>query len=546
MTSVGTGVGGNVGGPAVPLQRDIETTAWTEINKAALGLLADSIEKAFSEINPRYSTGYLGGFGYKSTAENPLLDHPLESLRLAQSFNQATDETWQLAYQDLVNQLPLDLLTRFILDGNKPFEQRNPSFVALDNLLLVTARILTQTQNLSQTMGVNSLEEARTALNILLPFAALKGSIAIGTEVMLAANNFLLSQGANYRYFDGFNNLLGQLQGAMSLLDRVNSSLNNTSNGQLSPQAIHLASKAANQLAAISSQLQRISLGNDLQLLLSTITSLQIVATSLALPETRTAPLFLALSISSIGLYTSQSPLGMIGPNLEKLINNLSLGLVTGLMPVNNKAGNELFSLMVTSSLVALVGLASLTVDSGLGIYPRRDAFGINAAHFFAFEAALQLAVSSKFIDIFYQEAIAVSGGNAEAQIRGSTVLGQVAVLLMVLSGSLAAHQSPLRLLENLSNYLSLGIKAAGDIERNAESDQTVATAIALKLFSIALESNDYEGFLDAFNTFLENLGISQDALKADIAKINSVAGGIAGLNTENLDSHLTGITHIV
>lgn len=546
MTSVGTGVGGNVGGPAVPLQRDIETTAWTEINKAALGLLADSIEKAFSEINPRYSTGYLGGFGYKSTAENPLLDHPLESLRLAQSFNQATDETWQLAYQDLVNQLPLDLLTRFILDGNKPFEQRNPSFVALDNLLLVTARILTQTQNLSQTMGVNSLEEARTALNILLPFAALKGSIAIGTEVMLAANNFLLSQGANYRHFDGFNNLLGQLQGAVSLMDRVNNSLNNTINGQLSPQAIHLASKAANQLAAISSQLQRISLGNDLQLLLSTITSLQIVATSLALPETRTAPLFLALSISSIGLYTSQSPLGMIGPNLEKLINNLSLGLVTGLMPVNNKAGNELFSLMVTSSLVALVGLASLTVDSGLGIYPRRDAFGINAAHFFAFEAALQLAVSSRFIDIFYQEAIAVSGGNAEAQIRGSTVLGQVAVLLMVLSGSSAAHQSPLRLLENLSNYLSLGIKAAGDIERNAESDQTVATAIALKLCSIALESNDYEGFLDAFNTFLENLGISQDALKADIAKINSVAGGIAGLNAENLDSHLTGITHIV
>jgi hypothetical protein len=172
MTSVGTGVGGNVGGNAIPLQRELEATAWTEINKAALGM-RDSIEQAFTQLNPRYSTGYLGGFGYKTTAENPLLDHPLESMRSSESFNKYTDNNWQAAYDDLVNQLPTDLRARFNRETNKPFEQRNPSFAALDNLLQLTAKFLTQASIQSKPIEASSLEEARTTLNLLLPFAAL-------------------------------------------------------------------------------------------------------------------------------------------------------------------------------------------------------------------------------------------------------------------------------------------------------------------------------------------------------------------------------------
>lgn len=547
MTSVGTGVGGNVGGPSIPLQRDIEATAWTEVNKAALGIIADSIEKSFNEINPRYSTGYMGGFGYKTTAENPLLDHPLEAVRMSMAFNQATDEAWQLTYETLINQLPKDLLARLTTEGNKPFEQRRLSFVALDHLLLKTAKFLTQVQNLSQPWEIASLEETRTTLNILLPFAALKGAIANGNEIILAAQDFLINQGANYRYFDNFNSLLNDLQSPLALMEKVNQSLNHTEQGQLNPQARRAAEKAADQLATIASRLERISLGSDLQMMIATVKSLEMIATSLSLPNIQTAPLFLALSLASIGLYSSESPIGLLGPNYASLINQLSQGLISGLMPNHNKAGKELFTLTIIASLTAFISLASLAVNTGLGPYPVKDSKTLEDTHFFAFEAAIHLAVSSGFIETFYKEMIDAAGGDLTAQNLGSATLAQVAHFLMILSGSLTGNRTPQGLIESQADHLLKGIFTAEEIEKKAENDQTVVAGIALKLFTLSLEAHDYEGFLDAYHNLIENIGVSQDALKAEITTINTAGEAIAGLSTtENLDTHLTGIMHII
>lgn len=524
MTTISPGSSGNLGGPSIPLQRDLEVTAWTEINKAALGIVYDSIEKVFSEISPRYQFGYLGGFGYRSTASNPLLDHPLESANLTPSFARASNQGWQTVYENLVNQLPSDLLARFTLELNKPFDQRSPSFAALDNILQLTAQFLAQTQNLAQPTDPNSLEAARTTLNLLLPFAALKGVLANSNETVLAAQNFLMSQGANFPNFDGFNYVINQLQAPLTLMARVNDSLNNTIDGQLSPQAKAAAEKAAVMLATLGSQLENITLGTDLQMMLPTIHSLEMIATALSLQNTQTAPLFMALSMASNALFTSDSPAGIMGPSYEALVSSLNTGLLAALLPPGSKGGNELFALLTTTSLTVLTGLASLAVDPGLGIYPQTDLQTSDAAKFFAFETFLQLAVNTGFVETFYHEAVAISGGNTQAQDLGSSSLAQLAHLLMILSGSMEGDISPFRLIEDQAHYLNQGITSASTIEQTGESSGTASTAIALQLAALALESRDYEGFLNAFNNTLENLGTSQTQLENDITNINQTA----------------------
>lgn len=547
MTSLGSGVGGNIGGPTVPMPRDIEATAWTEVNKAALGIMSDSIDKAFSEINPRYSTGYLGGFGYKSTAQNPLLDHPLEGLLLTQSFNQMTDGGWQLTYEDLVNQLPPDLLARFLADRNQPFEQRNLSLVTLDNLLSMAAKVVNQTANLSQPAPLTSLEQTRTTLNQLLPFAALKGALANSNEILQSAQFFLTSQGANYPYFDAFQNLINQMQSPLSLMAGVNSSLSDTLNGQLSLQATNAANKAAAQLTAISSQLEKISLGQDLQLINPFIQSLAIVSAALALEDTNTAPLFLSLSLASIGLSTKESSSGILGASFETFIETLNQGLISGLMPKNNTSGNQLFNLLTTLSLIAFPSLSSLILEQGLGTLPQTSPQALKAAIFFAFETALQLVVSSGYVETFYKETIAISGGKEQAQALGSSALAQLTHFLMILSGSIKAKNTPTGLIENEADYLSQGLASATQIEETIPTNQETAAAIALKLSALALDAKDYEVVQEAFNHFLESIGMSQTALEGDLTRINQTARELIDLlGHKNMNQDLTHLVHVI
>lgn len=547
MTSIGTGSGGNPGGPLIPLQRDIEATAWTEVNKAALGIVPDSIEKTFTDLNPRYTFGYLGGFGYRSTAGRPLLDHPLESLRYTQPSLVQDSNAWHTSYDSLVNQLPPDLLARFLKDRNLPFDQRNLSFVALDNILTTASKVLTRADQLGQSDHLSALETARTTQNILLPFAALKGAISTGHEALSEAQNFLLTQGANYRYFDGFRQTISQANTALTMLEQVNGSLSDTANGQLNPLAIQNAAKASVLLGKISSQLEQISLGDDLQLLLPSMKALETIASSLALPNTLTAPLFLASAWSSLGIFSSDSSLRPVGPQLEILINSLSAGLIAGIMPPSNKAGNELLSLMVSLSLASFISLAGLAVDSGLGLYPPRSDQDLNIAKFFAFESTLPLLVNSGILEAFYKEIIAVSGGDAEAQRLGGSTLANAAYLLIMLSGALAANQSATRLIENESRSLQEGIASVKEIEQKARVEHDASVAHAIQLLTIAMESRDYKGFEDAFNSILENIGVSPASLSTDLATIQDLGKTVVGASEDKiLDPNMTTIIHLM
>jgi len=557
MTSTGTGVGGNVGGPSIPLQRDLEATAWTEINKAALGIVHDSIEKAFTELNPRYNPGYIGGFGYKTTSENPLLDHPLEIQRRSELSKNNTGDNWQQTYEDLVNQLPADLLLRFTNEGNKPFDERNPTFVALDNVFQMTAKILTQTNNAAKEPSDISLEAARTTLNLLLPFAALKGAISNGLEVTQSATNFLTDQGANYRYFDGFNSVLSQLQSPLKLMQSVNLSLSTTKGGQLSPQAIQAASKAAEQLETIRTKLESMSLGPDLQVVLANIKTLEIAATALSLPITSSSPLFIALASASIGLYSNDSSLGAIGPGFGAVTKNLMNGFQLGLMANNNKASSDMLSNLTTLSFVLFTSLGSLAIQSGLGLYPLKSSQDIDNAHFFAFETMLQLATSSGFIEKFYQEAIAIAGGDPQAQQLGSSILSQVATYLVILSASMTAKRDPTNLIENEAPHLRQGVASAEQIQeeelnqevilQELKSDRITAVALATKLAALALDSKDYEGFLDASSSLFESLNTSLLSIEKDIAQINKSAEITIGTTSMgDPNQQLTGMVNII
>lgn len=224
-TGSGSGAGGtgSLGAPASPTQREIEALAWTEINKAALGIVQDSIDLSFSQIDNRYSKSHLGTHtGYRAREDQPILDHTLDNVRVMQSLNVPIEASWGPAYEHLVSQLPSGVLARFLLEQQKPFEERDPYFTAAANVLMKTAQIETAITEHCQAPNPDSLEAAHIQKNLVVSLGAVKQSIVNINEASDMASTFLIEQGANLPHFDAHQNAITQLRELAEILGKVN------------------------------------------------------------------------------------------------------------------------------------------------------------------------------------------------------------------------------------------------------------------------------------------------------------------------------------
>lgn len=613
MTLSGSGVDKNFGGPPTPTQRELETTAWAEINKAATGIVRDTIAQIFTDLNPRYTFGYLGGFGYRSASSRPLLDHNLETVRLTQAVvAAAVSIAWQAIYDDLVLQLPADLQQRFTVQMGFPPEERNFIFVVLDNILMMTAKTLSDLEGLSRPVDAGSLQAARTVYNLLLPFAVLNNALLIGSELGENIQNIVEELGPNYPDFDAFTNVLTQMHGTLGIFNKIIQNLNNIQPGDnLSDEDRARAAQAAEQFTQMADQLQVASQNGQFQLLDSSLRALAAIASALSLPYTGSATLYMGLNTATLGIDTSQSATGFIGPSFSTAIDTLTDGITSNAMPNVNAAGQNFIQMLVTIGFIAAIGMASQAADNGLGPLPgsgqaahsfswidpitlgmlsgvapgtaamgdwlpgliavagaalcigmnllqdesgeedipRADPADLQMARFMQFSSALHLVMKSNIIQEFFNEAVIISGGNAKAQAQLTPILSQLTNVLIALAGTgNDKRYSPFKVLEEEASHLEGGINAALELAAGEEgSENAKAAAVTISQLQKALQDNNYEAFLDSFNTVLESLGVSESAMLDDINTIRqAIATMIKSANDKDDEHTRIGIVNIV
>lgn len=554
MSSItGGGVGGNVGGTYSPTPRDTETTAAALNAKLGMGILPDSTAQVIplTELVPRYIYGYVHGQGYKATPGRALLDHPLDTVRAAQPSLTTADSSWQTTYNELVSTLPPDLLSQFTTEKNKPFDQRNASFTATDNILTTTAKALTQLQTVAQPISNNPSDEADRAMNLMLPFSALLGSISQGAEVSQTSQSFLKDVGANHPNFDAVSGLSGQLQSALTLLQQVSrgagQSFNNGIPGQLDDNSRSISSRAAQMLTTLNEQMKNVDFGPDMQLLQPFANASAITATALALPNTASGALYLSLSTAMIGIDSGKgNEAGLVGPNLALFVNSLSQGIISETMPRSQQAGNSLLALGTKASLVSLALLSSLAANGALGPLPNGSPQDIANTQQFAFDTALQVAVDSGVLQNFYESLIAASGGNDQSMKLGGSALTQLAHLLIVLSGSNGDNQRSANLLEQIASNLAKGVTTA-DVLSSESTKENAAASVAIKQAAVALDHQDYASLLAVMNGWMEGLGSSLSGLQQDLKSMNtSVQSVIAAVKAHSGSDPVTGTINVV
>lgn len=199
-----------VGGPSQMGARELEATAIAQLNKIALGLVADSIEISFIK---------LGGnvWKYQASAPRPTLA-PLESAR-HDSLKEAEDKSWKAFFDQLVENLPSEVAARLIREKQKAKEERNISYTALEEVLVTTAKALAFVQAASKLDDKASIAALNNLVNLLVIDNAVIHLNHLGKEFFKEAHHFLDSVGSNYTHHDKLMHDVQEAEKNLKLLE---------------------------------------------------------------------------------------------------------------------------------------------------------------------------------------------------------------------------------------------------------------------------------------------------------------------------------------
>lgn len=201
MPEIGVTHGDEVGNASrMSSQVERQTMPNVTIAKAMLAIVVDSLEVSFT----RYG-GNL--WKYDSSASRPVLA-PLISTRTSVS-SKEDDTNWQGFFDKLVEDLPSDVAARLIIENEKPKNERNEAYMALNNLLVGTAKALLWIESASK---LASKEATDSPPPPLLSDIAGENLRVIGKEFLKEAFNFLDSIGSNYAHHDKLLNNLKQME----------------------------------------------------------------------------------------------------------------------------------------------------------------------------------------------------------------------------------------------------------------------------------------------------------------------------------------------
>ena len=514
MTSLGSGLTSNIGGPQEPTPRELEATAATQVSRSAMAIVRDSLEIPFTQMGGQI-------WKYKSDPNRPTLMQT-GSTRVSIPRDEVTDESWKPFFDDLVSKMHPDMRMRLMADMKKPFEMRNAFYSVLENVLNTTAKGLAGLDQAKQPQKTTEAAFQRTEQNQALIGTAFK---AITQQSAMLLNNmqgFLDDMGPNFPEYDAIKPFVEQglvLQGKFAeILEQLKQP------DGMQPEQAQLAD-LADEALALSKEFGSLSRGNSLQMLGPLFESMAAVAAALSMTPASPS-LFLGLKIAGKGIFDSESMLGMLGPELQAIVQALGNGLFASLMSKVGSAKQQMMLLMLLASLYGSASLAGLVAKFGVGRFPSDNEGEEQSGQLFTMELLLSLLANSGLIKEFYKILAKACGSTERTENVISSGLELATLLLATLNGAQGKTNRALYLLKGIKNKLGANINQLETYLYNAlqtgmiHNPEARTLEIAFKEAQAALKNDQIEGLLTACKTALRAINSSPELLIEDLESI--------------------------
>lgn len=311
---MGIGTGTGVGGSAVPPQiHESQTTAFVETNKIALAITpADTYEvvpftQQDSHMFRRYDT----------KASTPLLSEHLMQMRMSTIERALADKDWIPAYDELLANLPTGVRELLILENDKSFLSRDFKFVALNNLLMATAKFISWIESSTISPSPNTTAAIRNGINMNFSNIALHGAVSSFGSISTILQSQLHELGSNFIGHDHIIHVLSQLDKLLPVFDHLSKK---AAAGENVEQEFIVLSDATHQL----SELNKKEGAGEFGLLGAVLDTLDIIGASQAL-ESGSSSLLIAAHLANI---ENKSVLSSI---VDKLTDGLQETMGSGL-----------------------------------------------------------------------------------------------------------------------------------------------------------------------------------------------------------------------
>jgi hypothetical protein len=551
-TSSGSGVGGNIGGLQVPTQRDVETSAWMTTNKAAMSIVRDTLELSFAKV---------GGDRWKYSADSskPTL-MPMGTMRMASNEGPETEGAWQENFDDLVDMLPPNLKDKLTSELGMKSVLRDSAYASLGKALTAMAKGLTWMEGAGAPLDSESVEGQRWLQNLALPGKALKGTVASGRNVLDGAESFLNKVGPNHpqhdrlRYFaNGAEDLQGRMEEFLDILSDPKEELP-------TPKEMN---KLCGDIGNLAKEFKAISSGEQLQMMGVLLDTMEAMAQALAMTPASPS-LFLGLKTALLGIFGSESGAGILGDNLESLLQALKNGMAATLMKQLGSAKMQMLLMMLMSALGGAGAVASFLSkkkakkfledededEEGNGDEEKDE----EDQQKFDFLLIVEILKSTGLFQIIYETMAAACGQDPPAQKKTADIMELASVVLMALMSAKEKPEEAAPILAELHEILEEKVEITGQfvtaalLSGEVEGKEVKGFAIAMQQAQIAAADGNFEAFMGVFFNIVKIFNGSPEGLSKDLGKIDefiNLVGHAFGSGLKEETTRGTGMIHI-
>jgi hypothetical protein len=467
-------------------------------------------------------------YKYSATPSNPSL-HPLLFVRMSEPKEQAST-AWMQTFEALVSTLPQNILEKFQEEGAKPFGERDPNFVALSNVLVLIAKSDVWLESIGNPIVPGTAEETLLMLNQSLPYNTLVGATLLGGDFIPLTANLLQNLGHASQIFDGAHPLLQEAKDGIESFQSLQSSWES---GKITPEQREDAQALANTLFTLSKSTQ-----NSFLILSSNLYAMGAVAQSIG-------NLFISPSLTlglQVAFLANQAP--FFGSTIDQMVDSaLSPLFSLGSFDTKASANLQTFSTLAKVVLMAVTVSALLIAEHGVGFLPG-DAIDQKLGRLLTLDLTFKALFSSPALTTVFKKIAQASGADEATETQTATILKLIALLQAMLAALYGNPEALGKLLSSFKKEMSEGVKEAANLAEKTDSEATEGSVL-IQQGQVAIEQEDIEGLLNAFDGLPEILGLSHEKLKKEQESLKNLANVLMHTFSKGLEEETAKITTV-
>jgi len=503
---MGSGIGGNIGGPQEPTIEQMQASASVEVAKQMSGIMRDSLDVVFTQ---------LGGnlWRYQSDSGHPVL-HPMATFRIDMGKEKALSSELQKTFEALAKMLTPGIYKRLTMDMERPMQARNSSMRALEEVLYGAARAVVTLKGAMQPQEASSAAALRHIQYLQLPERGLAGAKSYSGELSQLIGDMLEQEGAAMFHFDecqaGAKELLywNKLLGAVAKGDK----------GALGEEWAGLQGTLQ--------ALDRLPRGAPMQMIRSALVAMQpIIAAQMAGVE---APsLLIALWMAFCGSAGGEEPAAANHFSLTGAAGLLAATLAQILFPRGSNPGQQLLlRLIIQAALTLAASTGALMAEASLpaGVDAEKEPL----YRPFTMELAMALLTRGAVLETVFAQALASMQAEKQGAKLSSKALAKAAKMAMLLAA--AKKKKREKITEAIIPYFEEDEQTMDELLRQLGeggkiSDRSQA-AFYRALFQehLAVMQGDADSFVAAWGDCAAFFGGDWELLEGDIGKVGEGA----------------------